>query len=328
MTRTTKPSRTLAACDANCRRRINMQKAQSGTIAEARLYAAAGLELFALTAAGLTDEERRWYLDDATRESRRANRQLACAKSHRYAVIPAGPGITEARVMFDWRCNQRTCALCAVKRSRDLHQRLVTAYFRALERMPGVSAIDLTLTQPPHGLHQLGDGIDKLHKGIRTLFRTPEFEAATVGRFRNTECVFKPDTQQWHIHAHNCVMVVPGYLQSKNYLKHQRIMELWAETLGLDGFVSVSVKLIRDPVTHAADPQSVAKALWHSAKYVTKPSSIFKLIDPNTQSYEISQDVASAHAAGMHGKRMSEFAGIMRPSWKPKTLPAKHRRPR
>lgn len=309
--------RTFAATSEHKKRKFNRAKAQSGAFAEAVLDAVEQKRRYAANDNTITDEERGWLLAEAHREERRAKRQTRCAALRKFEVIWLDNITFEERIAGAYACNVPTCETCNESRARMLLIRLMAAHARALEQVPGTQILELVLTQPAQSIELLGDQIDKLHDAVRALLRTNAFKRAFIGSFRRTEVTFNPAANTAHAHAHLVMYAWPDYSRrSPLYLHQTTIKQLWADILGVDGFVNVHIKKL----TRADAPEGVNRSLMHAAKYILKPAEIFTAQvlteGEDTPRYTMDPAIAQAFAKGLFRKRMHAFAGVLKSNWK------------
>ncbi|MEQ1695254.1 MAG: protein rep [Hyphomicrobiaceae bacterium] len=312
------PSWSLDADDESKLRQVNKRKAQSGAFAEASLFAAQEKQNFALYDPHLTDIERGWLLSEAQLELRRGKRQERCASGFNLRTITTGVDTTMTLVeQRGYFCKRHTCAVCAVSRARKLHATVVFRYDQALERIPNLVALHLTLTQLPVDLDSLDLGIDKLHAGVRKFLKLAEIAAAVEGSFRRTEISWNPVDCHWHVHAHIILLVRGPYgPRTHHWLDQPHLVQLWGEIIGLPDFVSVNIKRVYDRETGADDPDGVRVGLIHVSKYLCKPAGLFQIAADGT--YSIAPAIAAALEKGIFKRRTYAFAGVFASRWKPK----------
>ncbi|RRC72388.1 replication protein, partial [Escherichia coli] len=101
----------------------------------------------------------------------------------------------------------------------------------------------LTLTVRNCAIGELGEMLNRMNAAFQRMKVRKEFRPVQ-GWIRTTEVTRGSDGSA-HPHFHTLMMVPPGMLNGKSYVRHERWVELWRECLRVDYDPNVDVRAVK-----------------------------------------------------------------------------------
>jgi len=210
---------------------------------------------------------------------RYAARMDACSGVLRFGWVDTPEtGETRLRLKEAAFCRVRHCPVCQWRRSLMWQARFHQALPALVEANPKARWIFLTLTVRNCAITDLRDTLQHMNKSWQRLIKRSEFKPV-LGWVRTTEVTRGADGTA-HPHYHVLMMVPPSMLAGKNYVKHSRWVELWAETLRVEYAPNVDVRAVKAKAPKAEQTQAEATAtalqgaVKETLKYSTKPADM------------------------------------------------------
>lgn len=224
----------------------------------------------------------------------KANRLIGCAdRVCRVENLQTG----EIKFMA-WFCHVRLCPMCTWRRSLKLAKQMHQLVF-SIEADKPHAYILLTLTQKNCEPDQLGDELTRVMQAFNLFTKYTEFKRAVVGYYRGVEVTHNSDTNTFHPHIHAILCVDSKYFKSKNFIHHERWVNLWQQALKADYRPSVHVKRIYN--------DNMSSAIAETAKYAVKASDYLMPHD-----WDLTVDLVRILDVALHNRRFVTFGGIFK----------------
>ena len=169
-------------------------------------------------------------------------------------------------------CNVRLCPLCQRRKSFRQFAVAVKIAHELLERKSTYQFVLLTLTVPNIELESLGKTITHLLESWHRLTQRAEVKRAIRGYLRTLEVSYNHQRNDWHPHIHVALVVASGYFKTKDYIKHERWLEMWRESTRQSEITQVDIRKIK-PNPKREGNDAVVSGFAEVAKYALKPWS-------------------------------------------------------
>lgn len=175
-------------------------------------------------------------------------------------------------------CHVRHCPVCQWRKSLYWKAMLHRALDTILPQYPSHRFIFLTLTVPNPPIHELRNTLKHMNKAWARLIERLEFSRVVDGWVRTTEVTKDKRQPNTHAHPHfHAILMVKSNYFSKNYIKQERWLELWQQSLRLDCWLSVGIQAVKPKASALASGQymdGVRYAVAETMKYSVKPSDM------------------------------------------------------
>ncbi|EBP9842134.1 Replication protein [Salmonella enterica subsp. enterica] len=191
-------------------------------------------------------------------------------------------GETRLRLREAHFCRVRHCPVCQWRRSLMWQARFYQSLPRIVADYPQSRWIFLTLTVRNCAIEELGETLTAMNAAFQRLKDRKEFRPVQ-GWIRTTE-VTRGDDGSAHPHFHTLMMVPPGMLNGKSYVKHAQWVELWRDCLRVAYDPNVDVRSVKSRKPKdgeslaCATAELVRGAVAETLKYATKPADM--MADP------------------------------------------------
>lgn len=202
-------------------------------------------------------------------------------------------------------CRQRICPMCQRRRSLDVaaNTREIVNY---LTEKDGRKFLHLVLTVPNVGLCDLDDTITRMYKASSAMFKDKQLCRKFKGVMRCLEVSYNKKVgyidgdidgglriigNAFHPHLHCLVAVGKSYGSGKNYIRQDKLLELWRSYYGCDKISQLHIAAVKDD-----------GAVSEVAKYCVKP------LDLDLSDYELCCVVEAIFGA-LHGRRLIQLYG-------------------
>jgi plasmid rolling circle replication initiator protein Rep len=201
------------------------------------------------------------------------NRMHSCARYLVFdRVVNSGSGELGLKLTKAGFCHVRNCRICAWRRSLRNVAKLMTKLPMILEAYPKPKHewLFLTLTVPNCEGENLRETIKTMGKAWDRLTKRDEFKAAFIGHVKVVE-VTKEEKRAGYVHPHFHVLLLtsPWYFKSKDYIKQDRMLELWQESMRDPSITQVDLRKVKPK-----KGQDLMGAVLETLKYGFKPSDI------------------------------------------------------
>ena len=214
---------------------------------------------------------------------RRGERMFDC--SQRLHFAPQSSRVTgemKLALRHGEYCHVPYCPVSSRRRSLRWMRRLWEALPKLLAERPTGRWLFLTLTvkNPPVG--ELRETLRQMNAAWKRLIERKEF-ASVLGWLRSTEITYGKVPGCCHPHFH-VVLWVPSSWFKRDYVKHERWVEIWSECLRVDYAAGAHIKRVRPKrgkVPEGASFAEVQRAALEAGvietlKYTVKSSEIVR----------------------------------------------------
>ena len=232
-------------------------------------------------------------------------------------------------------CRDRMCSQCQWRKSMRQFGVAVKVGHELLRRdkkegRPESEFIFLTLTVPNVPLDKLSDTIDKLFDGWKLLRQRKEVRKITLGYHRALEITYNATQDNFHPHIHAAIVVSPTYFAGHTYIKRDRWLEMWRESMRMPEITQVDVRKIRGKKGQDKIISGFAEACKYSLKYWASSLSKEELKRIRKKARDVGVDygmpghiwlrntleetasVVLDLSSALHGRRLVQFGGVLR----------------
>lgn len=235
----------------------------------------------------------------------RSVRMFECASTLEFGN---NPDTGKKQLQRVWFCKDRMCPMCQKRRSLVVFHQVKNVCSLIARDYPSYKYILLTLTVPNVKAKDLSSKISEMAHAWKKLVKRVEFTKATVGWFRTLEVTYNAKRDDYHPHYHVLVCVPPSFF-AKSYIKQDRWVGLWQESMKDYSITQVDVRTIKpNPKKMGSDALSSAAA--EVGKYATKPSDYLE--KNNTASrYIATSKIVQDLATHLTRRKLVAFGGLM-----------------
>jgi plasmid rolling circle replication initiator protein Rep len=241
----------------------------------------------------MSDDAFSGLADGMSKEARRlrnkAERTYFCGDVLKFSVTDGVKKLERANF-----CKDRLCPMCTWRKSLKLG-RIIQKVVDYLDK--DYRYVMLTLTLKNCTDDELSNTLDVFLDGFNYFLKYKECKKAFRGYFRSLECKRALDTEMWHPHIHALIAVKPSYFASRDYIRHDRLRELWSRAVRADYLPQVEIHKIRGDVGNAA---------CEVAKYTIKGD---EYIFPDNLEY--SQKLVALLDVVLKNRRFATWGGVM-----------------
>jgi plasmid rolling circle replication initiator protein Rep len=170
-------------------------------------------------------------------------------------------------------CRVRHCPVCQWRRSMMWQARFLKALPAIEQAYPSARWLFLTLTVRNMPITELRKSLQEMNKAWRRFVLRQEFAGNVQGWIRTTE-VTRAQNDYAHPHFHALLMVKPGYFAGKNYVTHERWVELWQECARLDYRPSVHITAVKPKPKLGSTESPIRRAVYETLKYSVTPEDM------------------------------------------------------
>lgn len=197
-------------------------------------------------------------------------------------------------------CGNRFCPMCswrvACKDSLE-----ISILMEHLRKEENKEFIFLTLTVPNVKAEALESSIKKYNKSFKKLMERKEVKQIIKGYIRKLEVTYNSDKTSnaydtYHPHFHVVIAIDKSYFTSRNYIKHDRWLNLWREATGDHTITQVDVRKAKI---------NDYKEVYELAKYSAKDTD-----------YLINREVFTTFYKALKGKQVLVFSGLFKDAHK------------
>jgi plasmid rolling circle replication initiator protein Rep len=168
-------------------------------------------------------------------------------------------------------CRVRLCTVCQWRRQLKWRARFFNALPFLLAANPKARFLFLTLTARNCKVEELRDTLTWMNKSWERFTKRRQFPA--LGWLKSVE-VTRGKHGDSHPHFHAILMVNPSFF-THGYLSHEKWVELWRDSLGVQYLPSVRIKVIKARGKKVSDVGvGLSKALCETLKYSVKPDDL------------------------------------------------------
>lgn len=231
-------------------------------------------------------------------------------------------------------CKNRFCPACAWQKAKK-DAMIISAMMQYVENDLKKDFIMLTLTAPSVKGEDLIAELQKYNRGFESLTKRTEVVPVIKGYVRKLEITYNkeqkitslmwygnlhqggkkkpmaayfsarglkigdlnPNYDTYHTHLHVLIAVDKSYFTSRNYIKHERWLQLWQEVMQDPMITQVDVRRIRSKKGSKGLQSSAAEI----AKYTAKDGD-----------YNVSQEVFDTFYKALKGRNLLTFGGVFK----------------
>lgn len=192
-------------------------------------------------------------------------------------------------------CRVRLCPICQWRRSLKTFAQM--SQILDLAAKDGYEFLFLTLTMRNCAADALSAGLTHILLSFNRLMKYKAVSRVCKGFYRGCEVTHNITTDEYHPHLHVVLAVNQSYFTSRDYLSHDKWVELWRRALQVD----------YDPVVDIRRCKGGGKAIAEACKYAVKPSDILNLDD-----WEMTVDTLRVLDSALAGRRFIGLGGIFK----------------
>lgn len=200
-------------------------------------------------------------------------------------------------------CRVRLCPMCQWRRSLKIYGQMS----RICDNIDWTryAAVHLTLTVRNCAPQEITETLDKITEGWHRLIKYKDVSAAVKGSYRALEITVNNNTASdaWgtlHPHIHALLLVNKSYFASRNYISHDKWIDLWARACQLDYRPDVKVYKV-----YVREGETINDALRELTKYTTKAKDITTTGADPVELLQVLDDA-------LKGRRLLGLSGVFR----------------
>lgn len=203
-------------------------------------------------------------------------------------------------------CKDRLCAMCSWRRTLKIFGQVS----QVMDRIQNdYEFVFVTLTLRSCSASDLKSTLNHLQRGFYKFSNDRSVKAAFKGYFKALEITRHTDLprqHEYHPHLHCIFAVTHKYFKGKDYISHDKLVDLWQRALGIDYPPIVDIRKVRPDKTREDGEISLGKAVAEVAKYSVKTDDY--LVGTFTQ---VRSGVSTLLDA-LTNKRLCSFGGIFK----------------
>lgn len=182
-------------------------------------------------------------------------------------------GETRLRLRSAQFCRVRHCPVCQWRRTLMWQARFYQALPKIVVSYPSSRWLFLTLTVRNCGIDALGTTLTEMNAAFKRMEKRKDL-APLQGWIRATEVTRGRDGSA-HPHFH-CLLMVPPSWFTRDYVKHERWVELWRDCLRVNYAPNIDIRAVKTKtgamVSNVAE--QLQSAVAETLKYSVKPEDM------------------------------------------------------
>ena len=175
--------------------------------------------------------------------------------------------LEKRKLMMANSCNNRFCPMCAYRKARKEGLKHMIM-MKKLKIDKKYSFIFLTLTAPSVSGENLRKEVIDYAAAFQKLAKLKEFQNMNVGYIRKLEITYNKKRNDYHPHYHILICVNKSYFTSRDYIKHEKWLDMWRLSKRDNNIENVDVRKVKD-----SDEDNVYAEI---SKYTSKDSDYIK----------------------------------------------------
>ena len=202
-------------------------------------------------------------------------------------------------------CKDRLCSMCGWRRSKKIFSQ-VSKVMDKLE--PDYVFIFVTLTIRNCSADELKKMIDLVLYGFKKFSLIRSIKRAFVGSFKALEITRHPEhfrSIEYHPHLHCIFAVKKGYFKSKNYIKHDELIQYWRQACQLDYDPVVDIRKVKPKINEDGEI-NLRSAVCEVAKYAVKSSDLLE------GTPKMQEDAVLTLVDSLSSRRLCSFSGVFK----------------
>lgn len=168
-------------------------------------------------------------------------------------------------------CRVRLCPVCQWRRSLMWQSRFYDAIPQVIEQFSKHRFLFLTLTIKNCAITDLASNLKLMNASFKKLLKLKKIQGKFDGWLKTTEVTRNKKTNEAHPHFHILLMVKPSYFNSKNYITHLELAELWQKVLKVDYLPNIDIRTVKNKHNNKDD---LTTAVQELLKYSVKESDL------------------------------------------------------
>ena len=193
--------------------------------------------------------------------------RLAIINCSKFMMFHADKDLEKRKLMQANSCNNRFCPMCAYRKARkDGLKHMIM--MKKLKIDKKYSFIFLTLTAPSVSGENLRKEVIDYAAAFQRFAKLKEFEKMNVGYIRKLEITYNKKRNDYHPHYHILICVNKSYFTSRDYIKHEKWLDMWRLSKRDNNIENVDVRKVKD-----SDEDNVYAEI---SKYTSKDSDYIK----------------------------------------------------
>jgi len=150
--------------------------------------------------------------------------------------------------------------------------------------------IFLTLTASNVKGDKLGERITDFNKAFKELMRQKEVMSVVKGFVRKLEVTYNADRDDFHPHFHVLIAVDRSYFKNKDYINHEKWLQMWQEVMKDFSITQVDVRKFKG---------DTAKEVLEVATYAAKDSDLYH-----------NEEVFDYYYKALKGRQILTYGGL------------------
>ena len=225
-------------------------------------------------------------------------------------------------------CKDRLCPLCQKRKSIKQFAISVQLGHELLKRYPTYRFLFLTLTVPNVKLEELSNKITHILESWKRLTKRTEVKLAVKGYYRTLEITYNHERKDYHPHLHVVLVVSARYFKTKDYIQHDRWLEMWRESTRQPEITQVDIRTVKAKGSKKNTIDPVILIFAEACKYGLKPWSTSLKTPIRLQKGKISRDI-EGHAwlrptrketayvvnlleSALYRRRLVQYGGVLK----------------
>jgi plasmid rolling circle replication initiator protein Rep len=185
-------------------------------------------------------------------------------------------------------CGDRFCPMCSWRKARKDAQK-IAILMEYLRCKKGYEFIFLTLTAPNVKGERLSEETQRYNESFKKMMKRQEVEKVVKGYIRKLEVTYNKERDDFHPHFHVLLAVNKSYFKNRDYINHDRWLELWQEAMNDKTITQVDVRKVK---------RKAGKEVTEVAKYAAKD-----------EDYLVSQEVFDIFYSVLRGRQIVTYSG-------------------
>ena len=193
--------------------------------------------------------------------------RLAIINCNHFMMFHADKDLEKRKLVLTNSCNNRFCPICAWRKAAKYSLKHLIMFKKLIE-MQKYEFIFVTLTSPNVTAERLEEEIRDYAKAFKRFSELKAFDNMNVGYIRKLELTYNKDRNDYNPHYHLIVCIKKSYFKSRDYIKHEKWLDMWRLSKRDNNIENVDVRKVKD-----SDEDNVYAEI---SKYTSKDSDYIK----------------------------------------------------
>ena len=193
--------------------------------------------------------------------------RLAIINCNHFMMFHADKDLEKRKLVLTNSCNNRFCPICAWRKAAKYSLKHLIMFKKLIE-MQKYEFIFVTLTSPNVTAERLEEEIRDYAKAFNRFVLFKEFQKINLGYIRKLEITYNSEINTYHPHYHLILCVNKSYFTSRDYIKHEKWLDMWRLSKRDNNIENVDVRKVKD-----SDEDNVYAEI---SKYTSKDSDYIK----------------------------------------------------